>query len=453
MNDANQLDQLGQRLKGRLVGPEDADYDEARTVWNGMIDKRPAVIAECADASDVAVAVNFARENNLVVAVRGGGHNVAGHATCDDGIVIDLTPMKNVTVDIGRRTAVAEGGVTWGDYDKETQRHGLASPGGAISTTGIAGLTLGGGFGWLSRSYGLACDNLISAEIVTANGEVLTASAEENPDLFWAIRGGGGNFGVVTRFEYRLQEVGELYAGLILYPRDRAGEFMRVYSEWTAKAPDEVASMAAFLHSPDGDPVVGAMVVYHGPKDEGERVIAPLRSLGSPAVDDITPKPYTSVQQVLDDGFPRGLRNYWKSTYLAELDEQCLDILVDHANRAPTTWCVVGLEHMMGGAVARVGEDDTAFTNRDAIYSLLILGRTDDPAGDGAVREWVRGLWKAVEPYSTGGVYVNYMGQDEAERIGEAYGTDHYARLAKIKNQYDPANLFRLNQNIAPSAT
>jgi FAD/FMN-containing dehydrogenase len=451
MNDANQLDQLGQRLKGRLVGPEDADYDEARTVWNGMIDKRPAVIAECADASDVAVAVNFARENNLVVAVRGGGHNVAGHATCDDGIVIDLTPMKNVTVDIGRRTAVAEGGVTWGDYDKETQRHGLASPGGAISTTGIAGLTLGGGFGWLSRSYGLACDNLISAEIVTANGEVLTASAEENPDLFWAIRGGGGNFGVVTRFEYRLQEVGELYAGLILYPRDRAGEFMRVYSEWTAKAPDEVASMAAFLHSPDGDPVVGAIVVYHGPKDEGERVIAPVRSLGEPALDDITPKPYTSVQQVLDDGFPRGLRNYWKSTYLAELGEQCLDILVDHANRAPTTWCVVGLEHMMGGAVARVGEDDTAFANRDAIYSLLILGRTDDPAGDGAVREWVRGLWKAVEPYSTGGVYVNYMGQDEAERIGEAYGTDHYARLAKIKNQYDPANLFRLNQNIAPS--
>ncbi len=451
MNDANPLDQLGQRLRGRLVGPEDADYDEARTVWNGMIDKRPAVIAECADASDVAVAVNFARENNLVVAVRGGGHNVAGHATCDDGIVIDLTPMKNVTVDIGRRTAVAEGGVTWGDYDKETQRHGLASPGGAISTTGIAGLTLGGGFGWLSRSYGLACDNLISAEIVTANGEVLTASAEENPDLFWAIRGGGGNFGVVTRFEYRLQEVGELYAGLILYPRDRAGEFMRVYSEWTAKAPDEVASMAAFLHSPDGDPVVGAMVVYHGPKDEGERVVAPVRSLGSPALDDITPKPYISVQQALDDGFPRGLRNYWKSTYLAELGEQCLDILVDHANRAPTTWCVVGLEHMMGGAVARVGEDDTAFANRDAIYSLLILGRTDDPASDGAVREWVRGLWKAVEPYSTGGVYVNYMGQDEAERIGEAYGTDHYARLAKIKNQYDPANLFRLNQNIAPS--
>ncbi len=451
MNDANQLDQLGQRLKGRLVGPEDADYDEARTVWNGMIDKRPAVIAECADASDVAVAVNFARENNLVVAVRGGGHNVAGHATCDDGIVIDLTPMKNVTVDIGRRTAVAEGGVTWGDYDKETQRHGLASPGGAISTTGIAGLTLGGGFGWLSRSYGLACDNLISAEIVTANGEVLTASAEENPDLFWAIRGGGGNFGVVTRFEYRLQEVGELYAGLILYPRDRAGEFMRVYSEWTAKAPDEVASMAAFLHSPDGDPVVGAIVVYHGPKDEGERVIAPVRSLGSPALDDITPKPYTSVQQVLDDGFPRGLRNYWKATYLAKLGEQCLDILVDHANRAPTTWCVVGLEHMMGGAVARVGEDDTAFANRDAIYSLLILGRTDDPAGDGAVRDWVRGLWKAVEPYSTGGVYVNYMGQDEAERIGEAYGTDHYARLAKIKKQYDRAKLFRLYQNIAPS--
>ncbi len=449
MTDATAIDRFSQQLRGKLVRPDDAGYDEARRVWNGMIDKRPAMIAECAGTADVVAAVNFARDNGLAVAVRGGGHNVAGHATCDDGIVVDLSPMKNVTVDTGKRTALAEGGATWHDYDAATQAHGLASPGGAISSTGIAGLTLGGGFGWISRSYGLACDNLISAEVVTANGDVLTASTEQNTDLFWAIRGGGGNFGVVTRFEYRLREVGELYAGMLLYPRDMATEFMRVWADWTAGAPDEVSSMAAFLHTPDGVPVIGAFVVYNGSKDEGERVVAPLRSLGSPALDDINLKPYTDVQQALDDGFPRGMRNYWKATYLADVGEVCQNILIEHASNAPTPVSVVGLEHMLGGAVARVGADENAFGNRDAIYNLLILGRTDDAAGDGAMREWVRGLWKAVEPYSTGGVYVNYMSSDEADRVGEAFGANH-ERLAKIKNLYDPENVFRLNQNIAP---
>jgi FAD/FMN-containing dehydrogenase len=418
-----------------------------------MIDKRPAMIAQCAGTADVVAAVNFARDNGLLVAVRGGGHNVAGHATCDDGIVIDLSPMKNV-VDTERRTAVAGGGATWRDYDAATQAHGLASPGGAISTTGIAGLTLGGGFGWLSRSYGLACDNLVSAEVVTATGEVLRVNADENEDLFWAIRGGGGNFGVVTRFEYRLQDVGELYAGLLLYPRDLAGEFMQAWADWTSTAPDKVSSMAALLH---GVPVVGAFVVYNGSKEDGEPLAAPLRAVGMPALVDVTPKPYVEVQQAFDDGFPRGMRNYWKATYLRDMGAACRDmgaacrdILIEHANNAPTPVSLIGIEHMLGGAVARVDENSTAFSARDATYNLLILGRTDEAAGDGAVRSWVRGLWKAVDPFSTGAAYVNYMGADEADRVGEAFGANH-PRLSKIKSQYDPANLFRLNQNITPA--
>lgn len=450
MTDTNAITRFSQALRGTLVQPGDAGYDRARSVWNGMIDKRPAIIAQCAGTADVVAAVTFARENGLVVALRGGGHNVAGHATCDGGIVIDLSPMNNVTVDTRRRTAVAEGGATWRDYDAATQAHGLASPGGAISTTGIGGLTLGGGFGWLSRSYGLACDNLVSAEVVTATGEVLTANADENEELFWAIRGGGGNFGVVTRFEYRLQEVGELYAGLLLYPRAMADEFMRAWTEWTSTAPDAVSSMAALLHTPDGVPVVGAFIVYNGCREEGEPLVAPLRALGPPALDDVTPKPYVEVQQALDEGFPHGMRNYWKATYLRDVDEACRNIIIEHANNGPTPVSLIGIEHMLGGAVARVGEDATAFAARDAVYNLLILGRSVDAAGDGAVRSWVRGLWKAVEPFSTGAAYVNYMGADEADRVDEAFGANH-ARLTAIKQQYDPTNLFRLNQNIVPA--
>ena len=441
--------ELRPSFEGRLIGPADADYDEVRKVWNGMIDKRPALIAQCAGTPDVVAAVNFAHEKGLVLAVRGGGHNVSGNAMCDDGIVIDLRPMKNVSVDTDRRIARAEGGLTWGEYDNETQRHGLASPGGAVSTTGIGGLTLGGGFGWLSRSYGLVCDNVVSAEVVTADGEVLTASADENPDLFWAIRGGGGNFGVVTRFDYRLQEVGELYAGLVLYPRSKAPEFMRMYAGWTAGAPDELSSMAAFMSTPDGDPVVGVFCVYNGSADEGEQALAPLRAFGPPLLDDVGSKPYTDVQQALNDGFPAGNRNYWKSSYLSAIDDACVDILVEHAEKAPSSMCVVGVEHMIGGAVARIGADDNAFGSRHAEYNLLILGMSDDPGIDGAVKDWARGFWKAVEPFSTG-VYVNYMDHDESARIGEAYGSEHYARLVELKKRYDPDNLFRLNQNIAP---
>jgi FAD/FMN-containing dehydrogenase len=445
------LKALRASFEGRVVVPGDADYDEARKIWNGMIDRHPAAIAQCAGTPDVVAAVRFARENDLPLAVRGGGHNVSGNATCDDGIVVDLRPMDRVEVDAERRVARAGGGVTWGVYDRETQRHGLASPGGAISSTGIAGLTLGGGFGWLSRSYGLACDNLISAEVVTAAGDVVTASADEHPDLFWAIRGGGGNFGVVTRFDYRLHPVGELYAGLVLYPRSEARAFLKMYAELTAGAPDTLSTMAALLSSPDGDPVVGAFSVYHGPVDDGVRALEPLRAFGTPLLDDIGPKPYTVVQQAFDPGFPAGMRNYWKSSYLASLEEGCRDVLVDHANRAPTPLCVVGIEHMMQGAVARVGADDTAFGRRDAEYNLLILGAGDDPSTDAANRDWARSFADAVRPFSTGGLYVNYMDHDESERVGDAYGAKHLARLAGIKKRYDPDNLFRLNQNIVPA--
>lgn len=443
--------ELRARFQGRIIGPDDAGYDEARRIWNGMIDKRPALIAQSAATSDVVAAVNLAREKDLAVAVRGGGHNVSGNATCDDGIVIDLRPMNDVSVDPDRRIARAGGGAKWSEYDQQTQRHGLASPGGAISSTGIAGLTLGGGFGWLSRSYGLACDNLASAEVVTADGKVLTASADENPDLFWGIRGGGGNFGVVTRFDYRLRPVGDLYAGLVLYPRNKAREFLRVFAELTAGAPDQLSTMAAFLSTPDGDPVVGVFCVYHGAVEAGERVLAPLRAFGSPLLDDIGPKAYTVVQKSFDDGFPAGNRNYWKSSYLSAVGDEAIEVLVENANRAPSPMCLVALEHMLGGAVSRVGAADTAFGNRDAEYNLLILGISDDPGLDDANKAWARSAWKAVQPFSTGGVYVNYMDRDELARISDAYGASHYARLVEIKKRYDPENLFRLNQNIAPS--
>jgi hypothetical protein len=423
MSNGNLVDELRGKFQGRLIGPKDSDYDEARRIWNGMIDKRPALIAQCAGTPDVVAAVNLARERSLVVAVRGGGHNVSGNALCDDGIVVDLRPMKGVNVDPDRRIASAEGGVTWGEYDRETQRHGLASPGGAISTTGIAGLTLGGGFGWLSRSYGLACDNLVSAEVVTAGGEVLTASANENPDLFWGIRGGGGNFGVVTRLDYRLQPVGELYAGLVLYPRGEATAFLQMWAGLTAAAPDELATMAALLCSPEGDPVVGVFCVYNGPADEGERALAPLRAFGTPLHDDIGLKPYVEVQQAFDPGFPAGNRNYWKSSYLSAVGDECIDTLVKHANSAPSPLCIVGIEHMIGGAVARVAAGENSFGSRDAEYNLLILGMSDDPQLDDAVRAWARGFWSAVQPFSTGGVYVNYMDNDESERVGDAYGS------------------------------
>ena len=451
MLDSARIDRLRRGFRGPLVTPSDRDYDAARRVWNAMIDKRPALIARCSGTDDVVAAVRFARDNSLHVAVRGGGHNVAGNATCDDGIVIDLASMKHVAVDASSRIARAAGGVVWGEYDRETQKHGLASPGGAISTTGIAGLTLGGGFGWLSRSWGLACDNLVSAEVVTADGEVLAASADDHADLFWGLRGGGGNFGIVTNFEYRLRPLGELYAGLLLYPRSVASSFLRAYAEMTAHAPDEESSMAAFLCGPDGTPLVGVFYVFRGSAEDGARLLSGLRAIGTPILDDVSKKPYTLVQQAFDEALPPGKRNYWKSNFLSKLDDKCIDTLVAQANRASSPLCIIGIEHMAGGAVARVGSDDTAFAHRDAGYNLLVLGRNDDPAGDSATVAWARETWTAAQPFSTGQVYVNYMTHDEGDRIRQAYSPAHHARLLTLKRKYDPGNLFRLNQNIDPA--
>jgi FAD/FMN-containing dehydrogenase len=450
MSNERKLEELAGQLRGKLVLPGDAQYDAARRVWNGMIDKRPALIARCAGVSDVVVAVGFARENGLPLAVRGGGHNVAGNATCDDGVVVDLSGMKSVRVDRRRRTARAEAGLTWSEYDRETQLFGLASPGGAISMTGIAGLTLGGGFGWLSRSYGLACDNLLSADVVTADGRVLTASADENEDQFWGLRGGGGNFGVVTSFEYRLHPVDELLAGILIHPRDAARDLLRLLAELTVEAPDELASFAALLCSPDGDPIVGIYFVYHGDASEGARLLAPIRSFGSPLVDDIGSKPYRVVQQAFDPGFAAGKRNYWKSSYLTALSDDSIDLVIDHAARAPSPLSAVAIEHLLGGAVSRVPADATAFSGRDCEYNMGVLAMWDDPAADDPNMRWTRDLWSAARPYSSDSVYVNYMSWDERDRIENAYAAATYRRLVELKGKVDPDNLFRLNQNIAP---
>ena len=446
------LEELRDQFGGVLITTSDTEYDEARRVWNGMIDLNPALIARCTSTEDVVAALRYGRDNDLEIAVRGGGHNVSGNGTCQDGIVIDLGPMNQVRVDTATQIAEAGGGTTWAEYDAATQEHGLASPGGAISTTGVAGLTLGGGFGWLTREYGLACDNLISAEVVTANGDVVTASAAENPDLYWGLRGGGGNFGIVTSLRFRLHPVTELYAGLILFPRDRAVEFMRRYTDYTRTAPEQASSMAAFLHTPDGVPVVGAFFVYHGETAEGERLLEPIRALGSPAMDDVAQKPYTVAQQAFDPGFPKGLRNYWKSSFLSGLSDDCIAVLIEQANRSPSVLSILAVEHMMGGAAGLVGVEETAFGARTSEYNCLVLGMGADEDEDEPIREWARQTWAAIQPFSTGAAYVNYMSDDEDDRIAEAYQTASFDRLIELKNRYDPDNVFHRNQNIAPRA-
>ena len=439
-------------LRGALLRPGDDGYEAARTIWNAMIDKRPALIVRCAGVADVIQAVNFARTHDLLVAVRGGGHNVAGNAVCDGGLMIDLSPMKSVHVDPVRRTARAEPGATWREFDHETQAFGLATTGGVIPTTGVAGLTLGGGIGWLMGSYGLSCDNLLSVDVVTADGRLLQASATENPDLFWGVRGGGGNFGVVTSFEYQLHAVGQVLGGMVIHPVERARDVLKFYREFTRTAPDALTSMAVCLTSPEGAPVVALLVCYNGPLAEGEKVLQPLRAFGPPLADHIGPMAYTALQNMLEAGFPSGLQNYWKSNFLHDLSDDAIAVMVDGFAQMPAPTSALVIEHI-GGAVSRVGEDATAFTHRQAPYNLLIVGIWPDLANNDTNIRWVRQTWDAMQPFSSGGVYVNYLGQaaDEgAERIKEAYGVAKYERLLALKKQYDPTNLFRLNQNIDP---
>ncbi|MGD9890395.1 MAG: FAD-binding oxidoreductase [Dehalococcoidia bacterium] len=429
--------------------PDHADYDAARGVWNGMIDRRPAIIVRPASVADVVAAVNFARENDLLVAVRGGGHNAAGLAVCDGGIVIDLSSMRAVLVDPDERRARVEGGATWGDFDREAQAYGLATTGGVISTTGVGGLTLGGGLGWLMRRYGLACDNLRSVEVVTAGGEVVYASEQDHADLFWGLRGGGGNFGIATSFEFQLHPVTEVLGGMLIHPAERAAEVLRFVREFCATAPDELTVFAPLMTAPDGQRVLALLVCYNGPIEAGEAALRPLREYGPPVVDDVKPMPYKDLQGMLDEGFPAGLQVYWSGHFLTSLADEAIDVLVDRFATVSSPLNALLLEQF-GGAVGRVGRDATAFDHRDAAFNLAIVARWNDPAEADQHIAWARDVWQSMRPYATG-AYVNYLGiDDSAERVKDAYGAGKYERLAALKSKYDPTNLFRLNQNIKP---
>jgi FAD/FMN-containing dehydrogenase len=437
-------------LSGELICPEDEDYEQARKVWNGMINKRPAMIARCRGVADVVQCVKFARTHDLVVAMRCGSHNAAGHATCDGGLVIDLSPMKGIRVDPGTRRVRAQGGVLWGELDRECQVYGLATTGGTVNDTGIAGLTLGGGIGWLMGKYGLACDNLVSADVVTANGDVITASEDEHPDLFWALRGGGGNFGVVTSFEYQLHPVDQLLAGMVIYPRSQAREILRYHRDFSQSAPDEVISVAGLMSSPEGDPVIALPVCYCGPLAEGERVLAKLRHLGTPLADDIGPKSYVEVQNMLDPAaFPHGMERYWKSSFLKEPGDNVLDLAYEYASQTTSPLSMI-LLYLVHGAASRVSPQATAFGLRDDLWNLDVIGQWLDPMEADQHIQWVRDCWGALEPHATGGVYVNHLGADEPERVRAAYG-HNYDRLIQVKQTYDPTNFFRMNQNFRPT--
>jgi FAD/FMN-containing dehydrogenase len=455
------VERFGSRLRGELQRPGAAGYEEARKVWNGLIDKRPALIVRCAGVGDVVDSVNFARENDLLLAVRGGGHNVAGNAVCDGGLVIDLSAMKGIRVDPERRTVRAEGGVTLGDLDRETQVFGLATPMGVVSMTGIAGLTLGGGIGWLRRKYGLSSDNLASVDLVTADGRFLTASEEENPDLFWGIRGGGGNFGVVTSFEYRLHALGpEVMFCFVLYPGDRAKEVLRSLSEYMAQASDEVSPLSFLGRVPHvemfpqewhGEPMVALMAMYAGEAEEGGRVLQPLRELGEPIADFSGVMPYVEAQKLLDEDYPDGWRYYWKSQNISGLSEEVIERLVVHAKAAPSPHSTIDVWYQ-GGAMSRIGASESAFGDRGAPIWLGVEANWEEPEDDEANVTWARECVADMRRFAGGGAYLNFPGffEEGQSLIREAFG-DNHERLVHLKNRYDPANLFRLNQNIKPT--
>jgi FAD/FMN-containing dehydrogenase len=447
-------------MRGELIRPGDPEYEPARALWNGMIERRPALIAHCAGPDDVMVAVNFARDNELPLAVRGGGHGVAGHAVCDGGLVIGLSGMKGIDVDPNRRTARAEGGCTLGELDRETQRHGLATPLGVVTRTGIAGLTLSGGMGWLRRKHGLSCDNLLSAEIVTADGNLLTASESENADLFWAIRGGGGNFGVVTSFEYRLHPVGpEVFLCFILYPAQRARDVLRACDRYLSEAPEDIAPLGVLGRVPEaeefppqsrGEPYVALLGLHPGDPAEGEQVLGPLRYIGEPIADLSGTMPYVEAQAVLDEDYPDGWRYYWKSVNVAELSDDVIDRLTERAAAAPSSHSTIDVWYQ-GGAIARVSEEATAFANRRAPYLLGIEGNWDEQARSEENVSWVRDTYAEMHSLSDGGIYLNFPGflEEGDQLLREGYG-QNYERLVDVKTKYDPTNLFRLNANIEP---
>ena len=443
------IDELSASFNGPLLRPGEDGYDQARSVWNGMIDKCPALIARCTNAADVVSAVRFAQAHHLLVAVRGGGHNVAGNAVCANGLMIDLSPMKAISVDVANRTVRAEAGVLWSELDQATQQHGLATTGGTVSHTGIAGLTLGGGLGWLMGRHGLTCDNLLSVDIVLADGTLLTASETQNEDLFWAVRGGGGNFGVVTSFTYQLHSVGPtILGGMVLYPQSQAKEVLRFYRDFARNNSDELMIFAALLNTPDGMPVIALIVGWFGPLAEGEQHLKPLRDFGTPLADLIAEVPYVQHQTLFDAATPHGIHRYWKSGNLPEIEDSLIDVIVEQAARQPSPFSFILFFHLKGVA-ARVDSAKTAFGLREDQWDFDIVSQWTDPAENQVNIDWTRTFWNQVEPY-TKGVYVNHLGgEDEATRVRAAYGPN-YERLVALKTKYDPQNFFCLNNNIIP---
>jgi FAD/FMN-containing dehydrogenase len=454
------VDELKTATRGRLLLPGDAGFDEARSIWNAMIDRHPAMILRCAGVADVRRGVAFARDNDLPLAVRGGGHNIAGTALCDDGLVIDLSPMKSVQIDPAARRAYVEPGATLGDFDHEAQAFGLATPLGINSTTGVAGLTLGGGFGWLSRKYGMTVDNLISADVVTADGELLHASADSHPDLFWAIRGGGGNFGVVTRFEFALHPVGPLvYGGLVVLPFDQAKHALLQYRTAVEQMPEELSVWPVVRLAPPlpflppeahGKPVIVFAMCYSGPVENGPSVVEVVRGFGTPVGEHLGPMPYAMWQQAFDPLLAPGARNYWKSHNLDKISDGLIDALLDAIGTLPSPQCEIFLGQI-GAQTCRVPVDATAYSSRDTQYAMNVHGRWDDASDDERCIAWARAFFAAAAPFALGSVYVNFMTQEEGGRVADAYGPN-YERLIAVKQSYDPHNLFRHNQNIRPAA-
>lgn len=452
------ISKLRQGFRGEIILPSDPGYDAARKVYNGMIDKRPAVIARCLDVADIIAAVKFGRENNLLTSIRGGGHNAGGLGVCNDGLVIDLSRMKNVHVDPKARTVRIAPGCVWGDVDHAAHAFGMATPSGFISTTGVAGLTLGGGVGYLSRRYGLTIDNLLSVDIVLADGRFVTASAEENPDLFWAVRGGGGNFGVATSFLFRLHPVDTVFAGPTFWPLDQTEAVLKVYREFILKAPEDIYGFFAFLTIPlvpmfpehlHNQKVCGVMWCCTASPDAAEKATQPMRSVGKPVLDHVGPVPFPMVQSLFDGLYPSGLQWYWRADFFKEISDASVPVHAEHGAKLPTMHSTMHL-YPIDGAAHRVNSKDTAFSYRDANWAGVIVGVDPDPANNDKITKWCRDYFDAIHPYSSGGAYVNFMMEEGEDRVQASF-RDNYKRLAEIKKKYDPTNFFRVNQNIVPA--
>ncbi len=459
---AEALQHIRSKFRGDLITRDDPRFDAARKVFNAMIDRRPGLIARCTSPEDVAHIIKLAHDRGEVLSVRCAGHNVAGYAVCDEGVVIVLSPMKQIYVDPVERSVRVEAGATWGEVNDALQGHGLAATGGFVSVTGVSGLTLGGGFGWLMRKHGLALDNLISAQVVLADGEHVTASAAENPDLFWAIRGGGGNFGVVTSFQFRVHPAGTVFAGIVLHPASGATDVLCHWREFEKTSPNDLTQGALLFHFPDdpsappalrASPVIGVGGVCAGPPGDGERVLAPLRNYGPPVADLFQPMPYNAAQRMADFLWPPGLHNYWKSSYLERLSDEAIDVIADFFGRVPSRRTVVVLEYYgSDGAMQRVADSDTAFGHRGFPYNFLVTSAWSAPAEGERNIEWTRQFFEAMRPFAASSAYLNYIGDEGAAGLDASYGAGKLARLASLKAKYDPDNIFRMNQNIAPAS-